>query len=69
MTPIPWQARLLHGGRSGLSGGQRDLAAKYAAMLQEGRRMNAQELQTAMAIASCCGNPNRVDKRRANLKR
>ena len=65
---IPWQARLLRGGRSGLSGGQRDLAAKYAAMLQEKQPMTQAELQTAMAIASCCGNPNRVDKRRANLR-
>jgi hypothetical protein len=65
---IPWQSRLLHGGRSGLSGGQRDLAAKYAAMLQRKEPMTRAELQTAMAIASCCGNPNRVDKRYANLK-
>ncbi len=57
MNPITWQARLMYGGRSGLSGGQRTLAAKYAAMLQENKPMTQAELQTARAIAGCCGKP------------
>ena len=57
MTLIPWQARLMYGGRSGLSGAQRTLAAKYAAMLQQGQRMTQAELQAARAIAGCCGKP------------
>jgi hypothetical protein len=65
---MSWENRLLHGGRSGLSGAQRTLAAKYAAMLQQGQRMTQAELQTARAIAGCCGKPNQVDKKSASLK-
>jgi hypothetical protein len=55
--------RLLLGGRSGLSGTERDFAAQYAAMVQAGQSFSATDLRLAKIIASKCGRPRAVDRR------
>jgi hypothetical protein len=56
--------RLLLGGRSGLSGTERDFAAQYAAMVQAGQLFSATDLRLAKIIASKCGRPGVQNRRR-----
>jgi hypothetical protein len=55
--------RLLVGGRSGLSGTERDFAARYAAMVQARQLFSATDLRLAKIIASKCGRPGVQDGR------
>lgn len=65
MTSQPlWQQKLLHGGRNGLRGFQRELAAKYAAMLLDGQPITGADRNVAISIGNCCGNPNRRQQAR-----
>jgi hypothetical protein len=61
--------RLLLGGRSGLSGTERDFAAQYAAMVQNGQLFGATDLRLAKIIANKCGRPGAVDGRDKRRRR
>lgn len=50
-----WQQRLISGGRSGLSGTERDLVAGFAARIQKGDQLTPFEENLAKVLAGHCG--------------